>query len=96
MMKNLDVFEVEEQEVINRTTQNMDLSTVSRQDVVKRLDFVLAITKDDEVAYLYEGLKSKLNDLTDAEWVKIRSCLPYQLLYSGDDVAPTEEEQITA
>ena len=85
MINGFSVFDVEEQDVLNHTTQNENLRFFSRQEAIQRLDFVLAITSDEDVLYLYEGLKVKLSNLTDNEWSKVRDVLPSSLLYSDDD-----------
>lgn len=90
MLNVLDIFEVEEQEVINRTTQSEDLRIFSRSELIAKLDFVLAISTDEDVVNLYEGLKSKISNLTDDEWSKVRAVLPFTLLYSNED-KPVDE-----
>lgn len=96
MLKNLDIFDVEEQEVLNRAVQNADAKTITREDVLKRLDFVLAINADADIADLYEGLKTKVLNLDDEEWGQIRELLPFQLLYSDEDREPSDLERESA
>lgn len=66
-------------------------NSFTRQEVIKRLDFVLAINTDEDVFYLYEGLKVKLSNLTDEEWTNVRDVLPFNLLYSDEDRVLPEE-----
>lgn len=91
MLKILNDFEIEEQDVLNHTTQNEDLRTFTRQEVIKKLDFVLAINTDEDVFYLYEGLRAKLSNITDEEWANVRDVLPFNLLYSDEDRVSPEE-----
>lgn len=91
MLNYLDIFDVEEQEVINRTTQNEDLRIFSRNELISKLDFVLVISTDADIVNLYEGLKFKISNLTDEEWSKVRAILPFTLLYSDEDRVPIDE-----
>jgi MinD superfamily P-loop ATPase len=86
MLNVLDIFDVEEQAVINRSVQNENVNSFTRDAMMKKIDFVIAISNDDDVQELYEGLKSKIVTITDDEWGNICSLLPYDLPYSDEDV----------
>ena len=83
----MNIFDIDEQIVINKTTANEQLKSFSKANLLKRIDFVLAINEDEEINNLYEGLKDKITLLTENEWEQIKDTLPFITPYSEDDLA---------
>ena len=83
----MNIFDIEEQIAINKATANEQLKSFSKANLLKRINFVLAINKDDEIYNLYDGLNNKINLLTDDEWEQIKTGLPFETSYSEDDLA---------
>lgn len=88
-----NIFDVEEKELINRITQDEAIQKFSRQNLLTALEFNLSINTDRDVLDLCEGLKSKINDLTEAEWENMRAFLPFELAYTSGDQPPQEENE---
>ena len=83
----MNIFDIEEQIAINRATANEQLKNFSKTDLLKRVDFVLAINQDEEIYNLYGGLKDKITVITEDEWGQIKAVLPFMTPYSEDDLA---------
>lgn len=91
MFKQLDMFDAEEQAIINRSAENENLKSFSRAMMMQKIDFAIAILMDTDIIGLYEGLKVKVSNITDSEWSEICSLLPYDLPYSDEDVYVDED-----
>lgn len=83
----INIFNIEEQIVINRTTATEQLNKFTKAKFLNRIDFVLAIIEDEEIYNLYEGLKDKITVITEGEWEQIKDVLPFKTPYSEDDLA---------
>jgi len=86
-MNILDVFDTDEQIAVNQATKNELLQNFNKDALLKRINFILAINQDEQISKLYEGLKEKINSLTEDEWTEIKAGLPYKTPYSDEDLA---------
>ena len=60
-MNMLSIFDTDEQIAVNAATANELLKNFSKADLMKRIKFIRAISKDEEVQNLYEGLHEKVS-----------------------------------
>ena len=91
------VFDVEEMDCINNMVAKEKLSSFTRGRVVELLNYNLNINDDEMICNLIEGLKAKLENITDDEWNEIVLKLPFPIAYSAEtnvDVVPTDEEEL--
>ena len=85
MNNMLDIFDTDEQIAVNAATANEILKNFTKANLLTRINFVRAITNDEQVKLLYDGLQEKINALTESEWDEIKEYLPYKTPYSEDD-----------
>ena len=85
-MNILSIFDIDEQIAVNKATANELLKNFSKTDLMKRINFVLAINQDEQIYKFYDGLKEKINSLTENEWEEIKAFLPYKTPYSENDL----------
>lgn len=94
-MSNVDIFDVEEMEVINRLSDGEVISKFTREMLLERIRFCVEINEgeqsDKEILALCEGLRSKVENLTEAEWDSMKVFLPFSLAYSVSDQPPEDE-----
>jgi len=83
----INIFDIDEQIVINRTTAAEQLNKFTKAKLLNRIDFVLAIIEDKDIYNLYEGLKDKIIVMTEDEWGQIKDVLPFKTPYSEEDLA---------
>ena len=90
----INLFNVEEQNVINKITEGVLVATFSKDDLLQHVNFALAIIDgedSDDLIEIYNGLKSKLLKMTETTWNDVREFLPFHLAYSEDDDTTDED-----
>jgi hypothetical protein len=85
-----DRFDYDERTIINNILEKDSLDKITKDNFLKRIDFQLAMISRDmaeEMTSIFQGLRSKIENLTDEEWDELKAISP---LFSPEE--PTEEE----
>lgn len=89
------LFNNEERVLLNAICKNEKLSALEREDVLASLLFSRQITNDSEamVIDLLDGAIAKVQQLTDAEWDKLKMLTPFPAVTGDEDEVPTDEDE---
>jgi hypothetical protein len=83
-------FDYDERTIINNILEKESLKKFTKDSCLKRIDFQIAMISGDmaeEMTSIFQGLRSKIENLTDEEWDELKAISP---LFSPEE--PTEEE----
>lgn len=70
-------FENEEKILVNKIVNNVNISKVKRENVIKSLSMSAILATDDDVKELVTRTKTKLSNMTDSEWEEAKKLLPW-------------------
>lgn len=87
-----DIFDMDERIVINSCAKGLKQSEFTKKRITENLNFTLTICNDDMILSMTEGLKDKIDKITDSEWDEIKMLIPFEVLYDLEtniDAAPS-------
>jgi hypothetical protein len=98
-MINVDLFEDEERQYINKIAEGRDREKLSRQDILSAVAFAREVADDTDtnIISLIDGVYSKVNALSDGEWDRLKLQLPFTVLITAEDnvdEVPTDTEDL--
>lgn len=95
-MINLDLFEDDERQYINKIVERKNLSSVQRTDILSIVAFAREIANptDSEILSLIDSVFSKVNALSDEEWNTLKKYLPFPVNIDFEDEIPDDIEEI--
>ena len=91
-----EVFNNEERVLINSICKNEILSDLTKEAVLRSLKFSRQIVNDKDamVVSLMDGIISKMQLLTDAEWDEMKMKVPFAVAYvPEDEVSETSADE---
>lgn len=99
-MIQLDIFNDDEKQYLNALVKGRYREKISRHDVLKAVAFARDVADDTDtmILALIDGVYSKVNNLSDAEWEDLRGLLPFPVVITSEDVmdVPGNEDDLTA
>jgi hypothetical protein len=89
------ILDNDERIMINSASEGAPLSEFTRARFLQSLNLSLNINTDEMILSMVEGLKTKVERLTDSEWDALKMGIPLETRYdypSNVDVVPADED----
>ena len=85
-MIDINGFDVVERIMINKGSEGIPVEDFTRKNFLVNLSFARSISTDQDVIALLDGLISKVERITDEEWEKLKTMIPFDVYYGMDDM----------
>ncbi|BAL01906.1 hypothetical protein OBV_p-00510 (plasmid) [Oscillibacter valericigenes Sjm18-20] len=94
-MIDIDLFDMDERIIMNKASEGVPLSSLTRERLINNLSFARNISTEQAVTDLLDGLKAKISRLSDGEWDALKLKIPFSTFYDAEsnvDEVPADEE----